>query len=133
MSTDTAMQPVGEDVRPRRVPKPRRSKVNVERAQVASQRLIAAVCRDLGWLWNRQEALQAQARTRTEAAAAVQPLIEVCMTCPIVNECRTWAAEDSYSGVAAGTVWHEGHESALARVSQLRQRRRSSIQLDEAS
>lgn len=101
----------GATVTRRRVAKPRRPKINVQRAQVASQRLIAAECRDLGWLWNRQEALLSEASTRAEAIDAARPLIEVCLTCPIVNECRAWAVEDSYSGVAAGTVWHEGRES----------------------
>lgn len=91
-----------------RVSKPRRPRVNVERAQEASQRLIAGACRDLGWLWNRQEALLAQAHARSEATEAARPLIEVCMTCPIVTECGIWASADSYCGVAAGVVWHEG-------------------------
>lgn len=92
------------------VPKPRRVKVDTQRAQEASRRLIMGVCRGLGRLWDRQEALQQNARSRGEAMEAARPLLEVCQACPIVNECRIWAIEDSYTGVAAGSVWHEGHE-----------------------
>ena len=64
----------------------------------------------MGWFWNRQEGLQAAAVTRQEAMDAVLPLLEVCDSCPVVAECRVWAVEDSYTGVAAGTAWHDGEE-----------------------
>lgn len=38
------------------------------------------------------------------------PLLEVCDSCPVVAECRVWAVEDSYTGVAAGAAWQDGQE-----------------------
>lgn len=94
----------------RSVPRRRRPKVDVERAQAAARRLLAGACRNMGWLWNRQEGLQAAAVTRQEAMDAVVPLLEVCASCPVVAECRVWAMEDSYTGVAAGAAWQDGQE-----------------------
>lgn len=56
----------------------------------------------------------------------MKPLIEVCRTCPIANECRIWAAEDAYTGVAGGEIWTEGQQRPPVSI--------DSVQiLDEAS
>lgn len=54
--------------RRRSVPKPRRRTINTERAQQAAARLFAGVCRELGWLWNRQEGLLAEAHNRAQSS-----------------------------------------------------------------
>lgn len=77
-------------------------------AQAASAGLIAAACDGMGVEWNTQEQRHADARTREEARAAVEPLLAVCADCPITTDCATWAALDEYTGIAAGTAWANG-------------------------
>ena len=77
-------------------------------AQAASVRLVAAACAGQGKKWNRQEQLHAAAGSQAKARAAAEPLVKICAGCPIVAECRTWAAADEYTGIAAGAAWVKG-------------------------
>lgn len=77
-------------------------------AQQAAARLVANVCGDHTKTWNRQERLHEFAANQAEATAAAAPLLEICATCPIVEECRQWAILDRYTGIAAGSAWIKG-------------------------
>lgn len=77
-------------------------------AQAASAGLIAAACDGMGVQWNSQEQRHTAARTREEARAAAEPLLAVCVDCPITRDCAAWAALDQYTGIAAGTAWVNG-------------------------
>lgn len=77
-------------------------------AQEASARLIANACGEHTDTWNRQEQMHAAASTQAGARAAAAPLLEICASCPIVEECRQWAVIDNYTGIAAGSAWVNG-------------------------
>lgn len=83
---------------------------DAEIARASSARLLAAACRGQGAKWTRQEILHEQATSSALAAAAADPLLQQCSSCPIVAECRIWACLDEYTGIAAGTAWREGEE-----------------------
>lgn len=78
------------------------------RAQQAAARLVANACGEHTDTWNRQEQLHASASTQAEARAAAAPLLRICGSCPIVDECRQWAVIDRYTGIAAGSAWVNG-------------------------
>lgn len=79
-------------------------------ARSAASRLVAAACVSKGEQWSRQEEIHRQATTRDGERKAAAPLLRVCATCPIIAECRTWAAIDEYTGIAAGTEWSHGSD-----------------------
>lgn len=85
-------------------------------ARQAASRLIAASCVGMGRRWSQLEARHEQATTPSEAARAAAPLVEVCRQCPISAECRTWAVLDSYTGIAAGSLWVKGIERDIDMV-----------------
>lgn len=85
-------------------------------ARQAANRLFAAACVGMGPLWSQREAMHEQATTPEEAVQAAAPLVRVCRQCPIMAECRTWAVLDSYTGIAAGSLWVKGIERDIDMV-----------------
>lgn len=85
-------------------------------ARQAANRLFAAACVGMGRTWSEHEAKHEQATTPAEAARAAAPLVRVCRECPIMAECRTWATLDSYTGIAAGSLWVKGVERDINMV-----------------
>ena len=77
-------------------------------AQQAAARLVANACGEHSAAWNRQERRHAAATSRAEAKAAAAPLLKICASCPIVEECRQWAIVDRYTGIAAASAWVKG-------------------------
>lgn len=81
----------------------------VAAARDAAARLWAARCKDHGADWDAGESvLQAAGDAPGDADWAVDPLLDICASCPIATECRTWAHLDRYTGVAAGAVMVNG-------------------------
>lgn len=77
-------------------------------AQQAAARLFANICGGKSDLWNRQERQHNAAKTKSGARSAAAPLLEVCASCPIVQDCTQWAILDRYTGIAAGSAWVDG-------------------------
>lgn len=85
-------------------------------ARQAANRLVAAACVSMGPEWSRREQAHEKAATPTDAITAAAPLVLVCRRCPIVDECATWAVLDSYTGIAAGTLWVKGVQRDIEMV-----------------
>lgn len=77
-------------------------------ARDAAAALRGAACKELGPLWNGGETAILQAESPSAARRAAEPLVAVCVECPVVRGCRRWAEIDSYTGVAAGEIWASG-------------------------
>jgi len=77
-------------------------------AQDASAQLKGALCKDHRDLWNVQEASHESASSQFAAAHHAAPLLEICVSCPVINRCRRWASVDKYTGIAAGAAWVNG-------------------------
>lgn len=65
-------------------------------------------CKGQSVLWSDCETKHLQAATKAEAAAAAEPVMEMCAECPVVGLCRQWAEVDRYTGLAAGQAWTAG-------------------------
>ena len=60
--------------------------------------------------WSEAERLFTKADSAESAARASAPALLFCEGCPVVRECRRWAAVDRYTGRAAGSAWIRGQE-----------------------
>ena len=78
-------------------------------ARAALENVRAPACDGAGALWNTCEAAHAARRLdyRLPQAAAAA-LVELCAICPTVEACRTWAATEAYTGIAAASAWVDG-------------------------
>lgn len=77
-------------------------------ARLLAYQLRDAACHGQGVWWSEQEAKVDQADSVTGAVDAAAAAISLCARCPVVDICAQRAEIDSYDGIAAGTVYHNG-------------------------
>ncbi|HOF64461.1 MAG TPA: hypothetical protein PLX68_12805 [Dermatophilaceae bacterium] len=78
-------------------------------ARDAAWSLADGNCKDLTVEWAGWEATYAAAATTSARLAALEKPTAVCAACPIAVECADLAVLSSYTGVAAGKGYRNGH------------------------
>lgn len=80
----------------------------IARAQELAVGLLDGVCAGYPELWNSVEIAHRRATTPVSAADAAGLALELCVGCPVIDRCRSWAKTDQYTGLAAGLAWEDG-------------------------
>jgi hypothetical protein len=67
-----------------------------------------AACRGRGRWWTEREEAHATARSQLAAEAAAAPAMALCVRCPVLDDCRSLAELDAYTGLSAGAAYVGG-------------------------